>query len=59
MRVGLRPVNDLQCPPTAVERRRARWQLHFDYQPTMLNQFLINKNMATGDAPIKVDPATR
>jgi hypothetical protein len=24
----------------------------------MLDQFLINKNMATGDAPIKLNPAT-
>ena len=24
----------------------------------MLDQFLVNKNMATGDAPIKADPAT-
>jgi hypothetical protein len=24
----------------------------------MLDQLLLNKNMATGDAPIKVDPAT-
>jgi hypothetical protein len=32
--------------------------LYFDNQPNMLDQFLVNKNMATGDAPIKVDPAT-
>jgi hypothetical protein len=24
----------------------------------MLDQFLVNKNMATGDAPIKVNPGT-
>jgi hypothetical protein len=27
-------------------------------QPNMLDQFLVNKNMAIGDAPIKVDPTT-
>jgi hypothetical protein len=26
---------------------------HFDNQPDMLDQFFINKNMATGDAPIR------
>jgi Endonuclease/Exonuclease/phosphatase family len=31
---------------------------YFDNQPNMLDQFLINKNMATGDAPIKVSPGT-
>jgi hypothetical protein len=31
---------------------------YFDNQPNMLDQFLVNKNMATGDAMIKVDPAT-
>jgi hypothetical protein len=31
---------------------------YFDNQPNMLDQFLVNKNMATGDAAIKVDPAT-
>jgi Endonuclease/Exonuclease/phosphatase family len=30
----------------------------FDNQPNMLDQFLVNKNMITGDAPIKVEPAT-
>jgi hypothetical protein len=30
---------------------------YFDNQPNMLDQFLVNRNMATGDAPIKVDPA--
>ena len=27
-------------------------------QPNLLDQFLVNKHMATGDAPIKSDPAT-
>jgi predicted extracellular nuclease len=31
---------------------------YFDNQPNMLDQFLVNKNMAIGDAPIKADPAT-
>ena len=31
---------------------------YFDNQPNMLDQFLVNKNMATGDAPIKVNPGT-
>jgi hypothetical protein len=31
---------------------------YFDNQPNMLDQFLINKNMAVGDAPIKADPST-
>jgi predicted extracellular nuclease len=31
---------------------------YFNNQPNMLDQFLINKNMATGDAPIKADPST-
>jgi hypothetical protein len=31
---------------------------YFDNQLNMLNQFLINKNMATGDAPLKADPTT-
>jgi hypothetical protein len=31
---------------------------YFDNQPNMLNQFLVNKNMATGGAPIKVNPGT-
>jgi predicted extracellular nuclease len=31
---------------------------YFDNQPNMLDQFLVNKNMATGAAPIKADPAT-
>jgi predicted extracellular nuclease len=31
---------------------------YFDNQPNMLDQFLVNKNMATGDAPIKAYPAT-
>jgi hypothetical protein len=30
---------------------------YFDNQPNMLDQFLVNRNMATCDAPIKVDPA--
>jgi Endonuclease/Exonuclease/phosphatase family len=30
---------------------------YFDNQPNMLDQFMVNKNMATGDAPIKIDPA--
>jgi hypothetical protein len=32
--------------------------LYFDNQPNMLDQFMVNKNMATGDAPSKADPAT-
>lgn len=31
---------------------------YFDNQPNMLDQFLINKNMATSDAPIKANPTT-
>jgi predicted extracellular nuclease len=31
---------------------------YFDNQPNMLDQFLVNKNMATGDAPIKADAGT-
>ena len=31
---------------------------YFDNQPNMLDQFLVNKNMATGDALIKVNPGT-
>jgi hypothetical protein len=31
---------------------------YFEYQPNMLDQLLVHKNMATGNAPIKVDPAT-
>jgi hypothetical protein len=31
---------------------------HFDNQPNMLDQFLGNKNMAIGDALIKVNPGT-
>lgn len=31
---------------------------YFDNQPNMLDQFLVNKNMVTGDAPIKVNPGT-
>jgi hypothetical protein len=31
---------------------------YFDNQPNMLDQFMVNKNMATGDAPSKADPAT-
>jgi hypothetical protein len=31
---------------------------YFDNQPNMLDQFLVNKSMATGDAPIKVNPGT-
>jgi endonuclease/exonuclease/phosphatase family metal-dependent hydrolase len=30
----------------------------FDNQPNMLDQFLVNKNMVTGEASVKVDPAT-
>jgi hypothetical protein len=40
------------------DRRLARWQFYFDNQPNMLDQFLVNKNMATGDAMIKVNPGT-
>jgi hypothetical protein len=31
---------------------------YFDNQPSMLDRFLGNKDMATGDVPIKVDSAT-
>jgi hypothetical protein len=31
---------------------------YFDNAPNMLDQFLINKNMATGGAPIKGNPGT-
>ena len=31
---------------------------YFDNQPNMLDQFLVNKNVAVGDAPIKADPTT-
>jgi hypothetical protein len=31
---------------------------YFDNQPNMLDKFLVNENMATGDSPIKADPAT-
>jgi predicted extracellular nuclease len=31
---------------------------YFDNQPNMLDHFLINKNMSTGDAPIKGNPGT-
>jgi hypothetical protein len=31
---------------------------YFDNQPNILDQFLVNKNMATGDAPIKADTDT-
>jgi hypothetical protein len=31
---------------------------YFDIQPNMLDQLLVNKNMVTGDAFIKIDPAT-
>jgi hypothetical protein len=27
-------------------------------EPDMLDQFMVNKNMAIGDAPIRVDPTT-
>jgi hypothetical protein len=30
---------------------------YFEYQPNVLDQLLVHKNMATGNAPIKVDPA--
>jgi hypothetical protein len=36
------------------DRRLARWQFYFDNQPNMLDQFLVNKNMATGNALTKV-----
>jgi hypothetical protein len=29
----------------------------FDHQPNMLDQLMVKKNMATGDAPIKAHPA--
>ena len=31
---------------------------YFDNQRNMLDQFIVNQNMATGDVPIKVDSAT-
>jgi hypothetical protein len=31
---------------------------YFDNQPSMLDQFLVNRSMAIGDAAIRVDPAT-
>jgi hypothetical protein len=31
---------------------------YLDTQPNMLDPFMGEKNMATGEAPIKVDPAT-
>jgi hypothetical protein len=31
---------------------------YFDNQPNPLDQFLVNKNMVTGNVPIKVDPAS-
>jgi hypothetical protein len=31
---------------------------YFDNQPNMLDQFLVNENMAVDDAQIKADPAT-
>jgi Endonuclease/Exonuclease/phosphatase family len=37
---------------------RSTGSFSFDSQSEMLDQFLINKNMATGDAPIKLNPAT-
>jgi hypothetical protein len=37
---------------------RSTGSFSFDSQSKMLDQFLINKNMATGDAPIKLNPAT-
>jgi hypothetical protein len=40
------------------DRRSARWQLLLRQPPNMLDQFMVNKNISTGDAPIKVDPAT-
>jgi hypothetical protein len=36
--------------------RPARRQVYLENQPNMLDQFLVNRNMATGDAAIKVDP---
>jgi hypothetical protein len=39
-----------------------RWitdgSFYFDNQPNMLDQFMVNKNMAPDDAPIKADLAT-
>ncbi len=29
---------------------------YFDNQPHLLDQFLVNKTMAIGDAPMKVNP---
>jgi predicted extracellular nuclease len=31
---------------------------YFDNQPNILDQFLVNKNMATGDAPLRADPGS-
>jgi hypothetical protein len=39
-------------------RRPPRRQLLFDNQLNMLDQFLVNKNMATSDAAIKANPGT-
>jgi hypothetical protein len=33
--------------------RRTRWHFYFDNQPNMLDQLMVNKNMATGDASIR------
>jgi hypothetical protein len=40
------------------DRRGADVSFYFDNQPNVLDQFLVNKNMAIGDALIKVDSAT-
>jgi predicted extracellular nuclease len=57
-----------QAKVTSARENRLLWNLmwpiaglldgsfYFDNQPNMLDQFLVNKNMATGDAPIKVNP---
>ena len=38
------------------DRRRARWQLLLRQPAHLLDQFLVNKTMAIGDAPMKVNP---
>jgi hypothetical protein len=51
---------------TSLDRDRCRaasagapdGSFYFDNQPNPLDQFLVNKNMVTGNAPIKVDPAS-
>jgi hypothetical protein len=40
------------------ELRLPDGSFYFGNQPNMLDQFMVNKNMATGDAQIKVNPGT-